>query len=144
MSEDVVHNSQPSIASSDIDTHTAIAHLFYLDNTLRDPYGPFALTPHIITPDTSRIFWSALDLNNLHAAADNDNPIYERRINPVTQRFGLFDRTRLFARDRTTNAIVLHNVLRQVDHDNHDAVNNNNIHNPQRIMPVPSTFPNTQ
>ena len=134
MSEDVANNSQPSIASSDIDTHTAIAHLFYLDNTLRDPYGPFALTP----------LWSALDFNNLHVAADNDNPIYERRINPVTQRFGLFDRTRLYARERTTNAIILHDVLRQLDHDNHDAANNNNIHNPQRIMPVPSTFPNTQ
>ena len=69
MSEDVAHNSQPSIASSDIDTHTAIAHLFYLDNTLRDPYGPFALTP----------LWSALDFNNLHVAADNDNPATKPR-----------------------------------------------------------------
>ena len=135
MSEDVANNSQPSIASSDIDTHTAIAHIFYLDNTLRNPYGPFALTPHIITPDTLSISWRALDENNLHASW---------RIHPVTPRFSLFDRTRIYARDHSTNAIILHNYLRRLSNNNHDAGNNINIHNQQQIIPAPSTFPNTQ
>ena len=128
MNKDVTNISPRSIASSDIDTHTAIAHLFYLDNTLRNPYGPFALTPLLITPDTSLLItpdtscisWSALDVNNNGSALDVNNHHASWRIHPVTPRFGLLHRTRIYASEHSTNAIILHNYMRQLANNNQD------------------------